>query len=152
MDFFVERIMSLDEFKKDSDRIRKQHKLYALRSIFGISRIIINDPYVILFDKDGLKYQVKAQDGDIFKATNGVFLMLLKYIVSPDRYTEIIDYLDKNLGDGKFEESFLLGMLIPIFGVDVILDIWSQAMYYEEVKDSTSTYTINIQTVIDSHI
>lgn len=110
-----------------------------------LDRIIISDPLVICYDLYGKKRIVKADHGDIFNPATGVFYVILKSIVPSYRYTDICDYIDKNF-DNDGRDKFLLGMLIPIFGVEETLDIWEKANDY----DGSHTYTIKIYDILNN--
>lgn len=111
-----------------------------------LDRIIISNPCVISYSWLGTKYIVRADHGDIFNPSTGVFFAMLKATVSSKRYSDICRYVEENF-DNDGRDKFLLGMLIPIFGVNETLDIWEKANDY----DGSHTYTIKIKDILDKN-
>ena len=65
--------------------------------IFGISKVISNEPATIVFWKDGTKTVVKCQEGDTYDLEKGILYAIIRKVYGEGReYTNILNIIDES--------------------------------------------------------
>lgn len=93
-----------------------------------IKKIVIADPYVVLYDEYGRERKVEALEGDKFDPKIGLLLVLCKHIYSAKQYSELLKTYT-SIDDGsrysiyRYIQDCLSGAIIPILGIDLVYDL-----------------------------
>ena len=65
--------------------------------MFGISKVISNEPATIVFWKDGTKTVVKCQEGDTYDLEKGILYAIIRKVYGEGRnYTNILNIIDES--------------------------------------------------------
>lgn len=93
-----------------------------------IKKIVIADPYVVLYPGWGRERKVEAREGDKFDPKIGLLLVLCKHIYSTKQYSELLKTYT-SIDDGssssiyRYIQDCLSGAIIPILGIDLVYDL-----------------------------
>lgn len=112
-----------------------------------IHKIIINDPCVILIDRYGRKWIVKAQEGDEFENVVGTLLVICKYLYPSKRYSDILTVVDHLYLDEKASPVYFLnGAIMSILGFDLVTKIMDEVIMGR--LQNQESYTIYVSDIL----